>query len=190
MREIISLSYENITDLNHQIQSISETHFAVLNLQFLKHLRLDSNAISIIPPEIGLHTTLLSLSLGSNMIQTLPAELEQCTALTELNLSDNRLASTDNRLKNMSKMKALFLDNNLLTAFPMEVLNMKYLSLFELNGNEISSIPEQLVDNFVQLLIVDFSDNRIDTSKVSPELIQWVSDRNGGDMWIDSQEIR
>ncbi len=188
VREVVSLSFENISDLNLQNRNLTEIDSTVLNLEFLLHLRLDSNSISTIPPEIGLHTGLLSLSLSSNQIETLPQELQKCTALTNLDLSANKLQSTDNRLIQMSKMKTLFLNNNQFTEFPVEILNMKFLSLLEINNNEISSIPEELVENFVQLLIVDFSNNRIDTSLVSPELIQWVSDRNGGDMWIGTQQ--
>ncbi len=187
VREVVTLAWEDITGLNLQNRGLKKIHPTVKNLLFLKHLRLDSNSIAIIPPEIGAHTTLLTLTLSLNDLTTLPLELSSCTSLTYLDLSRNSLTTTENRLYTLSNMRTLFLNENYITEFPMAVLNMKLLASLDCRDNSISLIPESLIDNFVNLLNVDFGMNFIDTSVLSPELIQWVSDRSGDAKWIATQ---
>ncbi len=188
--DVVALEWQKIKKLNLKKRNIKRVHKSVGELTFLTGLYLDSNSISVIPKEIGALTSLLTLSLTGNNLNTLPIELSNCVALTSLYLADNAIEDLNNVVYRMKKLRILNFANNRISELPSSITSLSFLSSMDCSNNLIASVPEAMIDSYVNLLMLNFNNNRIDTSVMSQELLNWISDRHGGESWIETQEVQ
>ena len=64
-----------------------------LKLQCLEHLRLDGNALTLLPDSLGKLAALRVLSASGNLLESLPSSTIDLNRLEELHLIDNRFAA-------------------------------------------------------------------------------------------------
>ena len=80
----------------------------------LKHVKLDSNWFTSVPPQICNPnlTRLEKLDMSFNSLAALPASIGQLVALVEVNLDSNQLPSLPDEIGKLKKLKSLSLRNN------------------------------------------------------------------------------
>ncbi|KAJ1490969.1 hypothetical protein T484DRAFT_1775972 [Baffinella frigidus] len=78
----------------------------------LAQLRLSSNLLTVLPPEIGRCRNLSMLFVDSNRLTALPSTISQCKVLTYLNVSNNRIKRLPVSIADIPQLHEFEYDNN------------------------------------------------------------------------------
>lgn len=97
--------------------------------------------LTMLPPEIGKLTALISLAISGNLLDSLPWQIGRCSALTGLYAANNRLVSLPDSIISCSLLKSLALDNNRLESLPFSIERMRSLAFLSLANNRLSTLP-------------------------------------------------
>ena len=116
----------------------------ISQLSNLQSLYLSYNNLTTLPPEIGQLSNLQNLFLYNNNLTELPPEIGQLSNLYILNLSKNNLTTLPPEIGYLTNLQELSLDDNNLTALPPEFGRLTKLRNLVLNGNPITTIPPEV----------------------------------------------
>ncbi len=116
----------------------------------LKVLKLSSNKISKLSPDIGKLKSLRVLDLSYNNIQELPEEICELTELRELNLTGNMLPQLPRSFAKLKKLQKLNLNGNPIGEVPIEISNQGLSGVL----NYYLNLGESVRLNEAKLLIV------------------------------------
>ena len=98
--------------LNISYNNISEIPAAIEKLKFLRELNCSSNAITVIPPEIGHCHKLKLLKANGNRLKEIPKEIEGCRILEEIVLSENEMRILPDSIGTLAALSVLKLQVN------------------------------------------------------------------------------
>ncbi|XP_078180654.1 phospholipase A I-like protein isoform X2 [Carex rostrata] len=98
----------------------------ITQLPQLEKLYLDSNRLTVLPPELGELKSLKVLRVDNNILISVPVELRECVLLEELSLEYNKLIRPLLDFRAMSELRVLRLFGNPLEFLP-EILPLKKL---------------------------------------------------------------
>ncbi|CAM8908827.1 unnamed protein product [Rhodiola kirilowii] len=167
---VLSSSLPNLTVLSLSHCNLLSTvdNYSLAKLQFLSVLRLDSNNLSLLDPQVfAKFSHLVALSLVSCELEgTFPAQIFQLQTLQELVLSHNRyLLGNLPQFSGNNSLRTLILSyTNFTGTIPESVGKLKMLSCLDLTYcNFHGLIPEQLW-NLKNLVYIDLSFNRLNGS--------------------------
>ena len=111
----------------------------------LEILSLSDNQLDVLPPEIGQLSHLKHLFLGGNKLGDLPSEIWQLVNLTTLDLGNNLMSSIPAEIGQLGNLENLYLQNNdELDTLPVEVWQLVNLTDLWLSHNEFASIPPEI----------------------------------------------
>ncbi|TBU00318.1 CCR4-NOT transcription complex deadenylase, partial [Hamiltosporidium magnivora] len=113
-------SWDGLDISNQGIKNISSYLFT---LTFIKHLYINNNSLSSIPPSISLLKNLIVLDISRNYLRSLPNEIFLLNNLRELHASDNMISSIPLQIGSLYQLQRLNLNNNPL----IEPYNTLYL---------------------------------------------------------------
>lgn len=126
----------------------------------LNSLTLDWNAIKAVPTEIGLLTNLQHLDLRKNKLKRLPREIGYLTLLTYLRLSGNQLKDLPSQIGLLTNLVVLRLKENHLSNLPLEVGRLTQLKKLNLIYNDLKKLPSQ-IGNLNQLTLLNLYGNKL-----------------------------
>ncbi|XP_024947402.1 PH domain leucine-rich repeat-containing protein phosphatase 2 isoform X2 [Cephus cinctus] len=87
---------------------------------------------------------LSAVKLQANALRVVPRELLELRQLTSLDLSDNNIEELSGEIIRLGSLKELILDRNGLKDVPDEVGQLKHLRYISLAGNQLSALPSFL----------------------------------------------
>lgn len=130
---------DNINNIDNTVEALNLSYQKLLNfpakiweLKNLKILKISSNDLESLPPEIGKLTKLTWLDLYHNKLTDLPAEIWELTNLTTLCLTGNKLTSLPSGIGRLTNLTELYLDYNELTSLPAEIGELTNLTTLSL----------------------------------------------------------
>lgn len=148
-----------VLNLSHRDMKVIPADIA--ELEFVKTLLLNNNAILMPPEEVTHLSNLEYLSLEYNNITLLPSTMSSLSStLIFLNLSHNPLTCVPPALGQLVNLKSLWLTNAQLISFPEELCSLCKLTHLSLEGNYISSIETPL-RTLVKLQWLSLANNKI-----------------------------
>ena len=111
-------------------------------LSGLKYVDLSKRQINTLYlKHLSAYTTLQSLKLKSNKLQDLPPQLSQLKNLTELDLSDNCLESLPHEIGDMTALEVLNVGNNSnLDYLPPSLSAIESIKIIKIHGTDIKDI--------------------------------------------------
>jgi Leucine-rich repeat (LRR) protein len=125
---------------------------------------LKENALTVLPPSLGLCHRLRSLDVSHNKLAELPdvetwSKLAGC--LENLDLAFNCLSSVES-LEPLSKLSTLKLDGNKLTSLDgISWSQLKQLTSLTAVGNEIAELPSEIGLTAESMMHLDLSENKL-----------------------------
>ena len=143
----------NLTTVHLSNNNILKFPKHMFSLKQLKHLYLDSNKISIIPPSIVNFALLETLSIENNNIELFPNSLNKLNKLKTLKLTNNKIRIIPIEIGLMKSLTALHLCGNNIEALPTTMCNLCNLTdiqfewislLLNKNGNDISNSLQKI----------------------------------------------
>lgn len=172
----------------------------ILDLNGLQHIFVDSMAsinrngrvfgldmdylrLTVIPPEIGLHTELDTLHLFHDWLLSLPAEIGQLANLQVLILAVNGLKSLPPERGQLTQLTNLDLGSNQLTISP-EIVQLTQLTELKLKHSKLTSLPLTICQ-ITPTILLDLSYNKLDTNNLSKEILDWADKYDPG--WCSTQ---
>ncbi|DBA04348.1 TPA: hypothetical protein N0F65_002110 [Lagenidium giganteum] len=124
----------------------------------LRTLDLSQNRLEELPSQINTFTSLKTLKLQSNAIAVLP-DMSGLTALTTLVLDSNALQSIPNKLPpNLTKLS---LRGNQLREIPASVLALTQLKELDLGQNALTAVPAHFGQALPELVDLTLDDNKL-----------------------------
>uniref|UniRef100_A0A4W6ENK4 Si:ch211-210p4.6 n=1 Tax=Lates calcarifer TaxID=8187 RepID=A0A4W6ENK4_LATCA len=147
LKRVIGISrFTHLTELNLSRNKIMEFSQEMQYLQRLEILYMNQNNIRSIPEGIFPHFTVLKfVKLSSNRLVKLPPDINQCTSITYLDLSRNCLQNIQ-PLIGLTKLKELLVEKNHLTELPPQLFQSSNceLTVCKATGNPLRCPPEEV----------------------------------------------
>ncbi len=190
VEEVTESDKDKISELKLTSRNISVLPENFGELKFLKALILDSNSLTQIPADLGLFTELSTLNISANQLTVLPVQIGDCQKLLTLDLSHNKIERITETVSRLTKLKILRLNSNSILALPQTITQISFLSILDCSHNQLTALPPGMPTAYVNLGILDLTYNRIDTTVLSQEEVEWVSTVHGDDTWIGTQTIQ
>ncbi len=128
----------------------------------LEYLDFSRNELKTIPPEIGQLIQLKSLDLRSNNLEMLPPEIGQLIQLKELKLHLNNLEELPPEIGQLSKLEYLTLWANELKTIPPEIGQLTQLETLVLSANYLEELPPE-IGQLAKLEYLSLSGNEFET---------------------------
>ncbi|XP_074478787.1 malignant fibrous histiocytoma-amplified sequence 1 [Sebastes fasciatus] len=138
--------FTHLTELNLSRNKIMEFSPEMHNLHKLEILYMNQNNIRAIPEGIFPHLRRLKfLKLSTNRLAKLPPDINQCTSITHLDLSKNCLQNIE-PLVGLPKLKELLVERNQLTELPSKLFQNGSceLTVCKAMGNPLRCPPEEV----------------------------------------------
>lgn len=130
--------------LNLSENNIRTVPSSIGDLKQLRVLRLDGNALTQIPDEIGDLSGLINkLYLNDNYMTDLPISLAELP-VEVMYLQNNNLLEVPAQFGKLEHLKEIYLSNNQLTTLPVELADIDSLKKIDVRDNPIQSIPSKL----------------------------------------------
>lgn len=134
----------NLTELNLSRNEIADFPLEIKYLRQLMRLYLNQNNLKIIPEDVfPFWEKLQFLKLSTNRIGKLPPDIIKCQNLSYLNLSNNCLTDLE-PLVGLFHIKELYAERNQLAELPYLLFQSKSLTQFKVNGNPLKQPPEEV----------------------------------------------
>ena len=134
-------------------------------LSGLRHLHMDGNAISALPPGLFKDLSELdSLDLSTNqLIELAPGVFDGLDNLRDLDLRQNGLSRLPLGLfDGLTKVRTLHLGENRLTALePGLFRDLSGLSQLQLYGNQISALESDVFNGLSRLIVLNIGENQL-----------------------------
>ncbi|OAF68334.1 Leucine-rich repeat-containing protein 39 [Intoshia linei] len=148
------LSKTQMTHLDLSFNNIRSLPENMGNLENLRHLNLQKNALKCTHPNDNtcMPETLMKLkkleylSLRECNLIHIPQVCFELTSLKTLNLSRNKLTIIPTRIGNFDNLKELNLEETGIDTLPAELAFCQDLSILKLWGNKMTSLPDTLVE--------------------------------------------
>jgi len=105
---------------------------------------LDSNYLSILPPELGQLSNLQYLDISVNKLDELPDEISGLTSLTDLILSQNALHELPDGIGKLKKLSILKADMNDLDELTPAIGGLSSLTELILTHNSLDCLPSSI----------------------------------------------
>ncbi|XP_008116627.1 leucine-rich repeat-containing protein 7 isoform X8 [Anolis carolinensis] len=119
----------------------SELPEVLEQIQNLKELWMDNNALQTLPGPIGRLKQLVYLDVSKNRIESIDMDISGCEALEDLLLSSNMLQQLPDSIGLLKRLTTLKVDDNQLTVLPNAIGNLSLLEEFDCSCNELESLP-------------------------------------------------
>jgi hypothetical protein len=126
----------------------------------MKVLRLNGNALSALPHEIGRMAALEKLELDNNAIAELPKEIGRLWNLEELRLSGNALTTLPPSVGALRQLQVLDVSCCRIEALPEELTLASRLMDLNLGNNQLRQLPEG-IGRLTRLITLNLQDNMI-----------------------------
>ncbi|KKM03389.1 hypothetical protein LCGC14_1774920 [marine sediment metagenome] len=138
--EILELKFlKDLKLTQNRLQSLPED---LKNLEFLKNLYLKYNNLRALPDSFGYIPSLEIVDLDRNFLSTLPDSIGNLKNLKKLSLVSNELISLPNSIGNLKSLISLNLCSNELTSLPKTFEGLENLQELHLDVNKFSVFPE------------------------------------------------
>ncbi|MCB9419782.1 MAG: GTP-binding protein [Ardenticatenaceae bacterium] len=145
LRRIKEAKTESATELDLSGLGLTVVPPEIGLLTTLSTLRLQDNQLMAVLPEIGLLMKLERLRLQDNQLTTVPSEIGQLTDLWEIVLGRNELTAIPPEMGQLVRLRGLYLHENQLTTVPPEIIQLTKLEKLWLGGNPDLPIPPEIV---------------------------------------------
>ena len=109
-------------------------------LSSLRFLRIANNNITSLPSQIGILTTLETISASGNYLTSIPSSITSLENLEELRLNDNAITELPVNINSLDKLEKLYVQGNELTALPANIYALGNLRILYANDNFITDI--------------------------------------------------
>lgn len=142
----------NLRDLNLCRNELVDFPVQIKYLRQLERLYLNQNGIKSIPEDVFPHLDKLQfLKLSTNRLAKLPPDISQCHSLNYLSLSNNCLKDLQ-AVVGLPKLKELFVERNNLTELPFQLFQngTSGLTIFKATGNPLRTPPEEVCEGGVR----------------------------------------
>ena len=117
----------------------------IVSCPLLKELILSDNQIAMLPFQLGELLELQKLICTKNYVTKLPPDLMQCTNMTELNFAKNRLDALDVGVCNaLCNLVLLNVESNMISVLPDVVQNLTRIESLLIGNNIISILPPSM----------------------------------------------
>ncbi len=164
---------EQLSFINNQLTDIPKE---IGQLKKLKGLGLCNNQLVSVPNEIGQLVDLEFLSVcgnqnprsGTPTLGGIPNEIGQLKKLVYLDLSANQLTLVPNEIGQLRKLQELDISKNQLNTLPTDIGQLTSLIRLYLRGNQFTGSIPPAFNNFIQLLVLDVSSNRLSNTNLLP----------------------
>lgn len=148
-----------LKELNLSRNDLQDFPMEIGSLQGLERLYMNQNSIRTIPEGVfSCLGNLQFLKLSTNHLSQIPPDLVKCQKLTYLNLSHNVLVDLQ-PLVGLSELKELHVERNALTELPPQLFKDSKLNQFKSTGNPLKTPPEEVcvggvrdIQNYFDLL--------------------------------------
>ena len=126
---------------NNDFTGAIPTEIALLTS--LTWIKLEDNALTSLPTEIGLLTNLKYLYLtGNDIVGAIPTEIGALTELVDLAANDNQLSSVPSQLGSLrTTLRVLRLNNNAIAALPGQLASLTTLRTLQVEDNLLTGLP-------------------------------------------------
>ncbi|XP_018013507.1 leucine-rich repeat-containing protein 40, partial [Hyalella azteca] len=109
----------------------------------LSKLYLNSNSLTVLPPDIRLLPCLTILDLSDNQLSTLPQEITELKALHRLTVSHNKLTQLPHKILHLPELRVLKMDHNELTCLP-DLMELTLLDQLDVSHNKLTALPDSI----------------------------------------------
>ena len=169
LRRIKKAKDESATELDLKKLGLTVVPPEIGQLTSLMTLYLWGNKLIAVPPEIGHLTALKELWLNNNQLTNIPPEMWELTGLRELFLGENQLMVVPSEIGQLTALKVLRLDKNLLMVIPSEIEQLTALTILYLHNNKLTVIPPEICQ-LTALTRLHFYNNKL--TVIPPEICQ------------------
>lgn len=142
-------------------EKLEEIPIEILELEDLRILYLQDNAIKSIPENIDRLKNLEYLDISSNQIEFIPESIGRLKNLKWLDLSSNKIEFIPENIGQLENLGLLNLELNQIEFIPDSIGKLKKLSTLRLHNNKIKKIPNSL-GNLIELAILNLANNYIE----------------------------
>jgi hypothetical protein len=111
----------------------------------VEELDISHNALTTIPPTLGLFSHLKVLRLNNNFLTSLPSQLGDLHSLIRLDLQHNALGTLPSSYENLTNLWRLDISHNKFSTLPEVIIKLARLSWLFAQGNTITTTPENKV---------------------------------------------
>ena len=118
----------------------------------LKSLNLCANALTELPPNIGLLRNLTDLDVSKNMLTHLPDAIGDLVNLTRLEVASNHLTALPRTIGRLSNVPRFRFEGNALTSVPPSFGDL-HCSHLSLSLNPVSLLRDDVISGFGQTLV-------------------------------------
>ena len=125
--------------------------------------------LQILPPEIGLFTSLEDLELDENRLTKLPPEIAQLKSLQRLGFTNNECTILPPVITQLTSLRQLDIFHNLLTELPPEIAQLTLLEELDMENNLVKIFPSAITQ-LTSLKRLDLTLNRL--SALHPNIAQ------------------
>ena len=133
--------------LSHNKINTANSYNHLAEVEKLKFLWLDNNAIKQLPPEIGNLKQVVELYLEDNQLSQLPEAIKQCENLC-----------------------ILYLGNNQFKEIPSQIMDMKMMYMLVLYNNQIETIPEEFAHATAPLAVLIMDKNKLSEAEINKSI--------------------
>ena len=149
---------DGITELRLRTEGLTELPPEIAKLTNLEYLDLAGNQLTELPSQITKLTNLTSLDLRGNQLTELPPEI---TKLTRLDLNINQLTELPAEITRLTNLTSLDLRGNQLTELPPEIGKLTNLTFLGLSNNQLTELPSEITK------LTNLTDLRLDSNQLT-----------------------
>lgn len=128
-------------DFGREYKSIKDAKAAT---EPVRNLKLSTQQLTALPPEVPTFTALERLSLRGNQLDGLPAGIEGLAKLYWLDIGENKVTTLDAPFTNLSALRYLYLNDNAVTNLSPSIAGLRNLRYLNLDRNKLTCLPPEI----------------------------------------------
>lgn len=140
----VTVINDRVTELKLSTDSVSIIPPDIINLSALEKFNASNNNISELPTEFKYLSKLKTLFLTTNQFVEFPTVICSLANLTYLDLGDNQIKAIPDQIRELDSLKTLTLFRNQIDSICPEIRFLKKLENLNLNKNKISNLPPEI----------------------------------------------